>query len=82
MTEKQVIVCKVRDIRLGVGGGNHIILFEGDKITVAVEPNQRNRYVLFNSSGVAIGSLTKKSILWIQGKALTVKRGKHALAAQ
>jgi hypothetical protein len=67
---KQTIQCKRKSVRIDLGLGNRLILFQGDKISVSTKAGARGRFRLFDINDQVIGHLTKRDIEKITGEHL------------
>lgn len=58
----RVINCKVPEIRVALGTGNMLILFEGDHIIISEKENFKGRYKVIDGHGKSIGTIRKKDV--------------------
>jgi hypothetical protein len=73
----RTIQCKPSSVKLDLGLGNRLILFQGDKISVNVEAGIRGKYRVFDIHGQVIGHLTIRDLRKITGEPLRREKGEE-----
>ena len=58
----RVINCKVPEIRVALGMGNTLILFEGDNIIISEKDNFKGRYKVIDAHGKVVGTIRRKDV--------------------
>lgn len=72
------IVCVVKEIRVGLGMGNYLFLFRGDRVNISTSASEpKGRYKVLDNRGMTIGTITRRDI-----RNITQQESAHALATK